>query len=150
MTNNEVIETLNDLVQIHNDRIAGYEKSLKELRPEDEDLRPNFLGYIKQSHDFKSALGTEIQVLKGTIDTDTTTGGKLYRMWMDIKSAFTGKNDHAILSNAEFGEDNVQKAYRHALKEDLPSNIRDLVETQQSDLKQVHDEVKALRDAHTV
>lgn len=150
MTNNDVTETLNDLVQIHNDRIAGYEKSLKELKPEDEDLKPNFLNYIKQSHDFKSALGTEIQVLKGTIDTDTTTGGKLYRMWMDVKSAFTGNNDHTILSNAEFGEDNVQKAYRNALKEDLPQNIRELVQAQQTELKQAHDEVKALRDAHTV
>lgn len=150
MTNDHVIETLNDLVQIHNDRIAGYEKSLKELRPEDEDLKPNFLNYIQQSHECKSVLGTEIQVLKGTIDTSTTTGGKLYRMWMDIKSAFTGKDDHAILSNAEFGEDNVQKAYRQALKEELPNNIRELIQSQQTRLKQAHDEVKALRDAHTV
>lgn len=150
MTNNDVIETLNDLVEIHNDRIAGYEKALKELKPEDADLKSGFLNYIKQSHEFKSALGTEIQVLKGTIDTDTTTGGKLYRMWMDIKSAFTGNNDHAILSNAEFGEDNVQKAYRHALKEELPANIRALIQSQQIELKVAHDEVRALRDAHTV
>jgi hypothetical protein len=36
-------EVLNDLIQINNDRITGYEKSLKELKDSDTDLRDIFL-----------------------------------------------------------------------------------------------------------
>ena len=40
MSNNkETIEVLNDLIQINNDRIAGYEKAIKETKSEDEDLK---------------------------------------------------------------------------------------------------------------
>ena len=33
------VEVLNDLIQINNDRIAGYERALKELKDGDEDLK---------------------------------------------------------------------------------------------------------------
>jgi uncharacterized protein (TIGR02284 family) len=149
MSNEHIIETLNDLVQINNDRITGYEKALKELKEEDYDLKPTFLKFIQQSHELKSALGTEIQVLKGSIDAGTTTSGKLYRMWMDVKAAFTGHDDQTVLNNAEFGEDAAQKAYKNALQdEDLPANIHNLIQSQQIELKKAHDEVKSLRDAH--
>ena len=40
MTNNsETVEVLNDLIQINNDRVAGYEKAIKETKNEDEDLK---------------------------------------------------------------------------------------------------------------
>ncbi len=32
------IEVLNDLVQINNDRITGYEKAIRRTKPEDDDL----------------------------------------------------------------------------------------------------------------
>jgi len=35
----ETIEVLNDLIRINNDRIAGYEKAIRETKPEDEDLK---------------------------------------------------------------------------------------------------------------
>jgi hypothetical protein len=38
----EIIEVLNDLVMIHNDRIAGYESAGKELKGDDQDLRSLF------------------------------------------------------------------------------------------------------------
>lgn len=145
----EAIETLNDLIQINNDRINGYERAIKELKDEDQDLKDLFASFIDESRQNKMTLGKEVQVLGGNMDTGTTASGKIYRAWMDVKAVFTGKSRHTILANCEFGEDAAQKAYISALKSDsLPEYLRELLEKQQEILMDAHNEVKAFRDQY--
>jgi uncharacterized protein (TIGR02284 family) len=142
----EVIEVLNDLIQINNDRITGYERALKELKPED-DLRNLFPGFIDQSRNLRNALGTEVETLGARMDDGTTTTGKIYRAWMDVKTLFTGNDRQTVLNNCEYGEDAAQKAYKEALKtENLPAYLFALINRQKEDLRRSHDEVKSLRD----
>jgi uncharacterized protein (TIGR02284 family) len=145
--NKKVIEVLNDLIQINNDRITGYERALKELKDENSDLRTLFEGYIDQSRNIRNELGTEVQALHGKMDDGTTGSGKIYRAWMDVKAVFTGHDRHTVLENCEFGEDAAQKAYKSALNtEGLPAYLVELISKQQVELRSAHDEVKALRD----
>jgi len=46
MDNKEIIEELNDLVEINNDRIKGYTRAIEELKDEDGDLKTLFAGMI--------------------------------------------------------------------------------------------------------
>ena len=145
--NKKVVEVLNDLIQINNDRITGYERALKELKDESADIKTLFEGYIDQSRNIRNELGTEVQTLKGKMDDGTTGSGKIYRAWMDVKAVFTGHDRHTVLENCEFGEDAAQKAYKSALAtEGLPAYLTQLISKQQIELKSAHDEVKALRD----
>ena len=150
MTNTkETIEVLNDLIQINNDRIAGYEKAIKETKTDDDDLKVLFATMIAESHRIRIALSTEVQALGANIEQGTTTTGKIYRAWMDVKAVFGGHDRHAILSNCEAGEDAAQRAYKTALdNESLPAFIRDLLIQQQQTLRESHDEIKALRDQY--
>lgn len=136
-------EVLNDLVQINNDRIEGYQRAIKELKDGDADLKELFSSMISESIQYKSQLvsaGAEA-------DNDTTNSGKIYRAWMDVKAVFTGHDRKAVLSNCEFGEDAAQKAYNTALNEEnLPSDIRALLSQQKQALKASHDRIKMLRD----
>ena len=146
--NKDVIEALNDLIEINNDRITGYERALKELKDGSSDLKTLFEGYIDQSRNIRNELGTEVQVLHGTMAQGTKTSGKIYRAWMDVKAVFTGHDRHEVLENCEAGEDAAQKAYKSALNtEGLPAYIVELISKQQTELKGAHDEVKALRDS---
>ncbi|MBC7423149.1 MAG: PA2169 family four-helix-bundle protein [Ferruginibacter sp.] len=145
--NRETIETLNDLILINNDRIAGYERAMKELAPEDSDLKPLFENMIDESRQARIALGEEVQVLGGTMAEGTMATGKVYRAWMDIKAIFTGHDRHAVIANCEAGEDAAQKAYTGALEEEhLPSFLREMIRDQQQALKYSHDEIKSFRD----
>ena len=117
----EVVEVLNDLVMINNDRITGYQRAIKELKSGDEDLKSLFDQMIVESQQIKSDLAHEIQVLHGDVEKGTTEMGKIYRAWMDVKAVFTGENRHAILSNCEAGEDAAQKAYKKALETEQAS-----------------------------
>jgi uncharacterized protein (TIGR02284 family) len=141
-------EILNDLIQINNDRVAGYEKAIEELKSEDADLKTLFVKMIGESHKHKMALATEVQALGEEAESGTTNSGKIYRAWMDVKAIFSGHDRKTVLNNCEFGEDAAQKAYKMALEEEgLSADLRSLITEQKADLRVSHDEIKALRDA---
>jgi uncharacterized protein (TIGR02284 family) len=145
----EIVEILNDLVMINNDRISGYQRAIKELTPDDGDLKSLFDGMIIESQKMKSGLANEIQVLHGDVEKGSTEMGKIYRAWMDVKAVFTGESRHSILSNCEEGEDAAQKAYKKALDtEKLPAFLRDLLNQQLETLKDSHDEIRTLRNQY--
>lgn len=138
-------EVLNDLVQINNDRIEGYQKAIDELKEGDSDLKELFSRMIAESIEYKSQLASA----GAHTDNDTTNSGKIYRVWMDVKAIFTGHDRQTVLNNCEFGEDAAQKAYNSALAEgDLPSDVIVLLTQQKQGLKASHDKIKYLRDAN--
>lgn len=151
---NNLIETLNDLVQINTDRTKGFENALKQLEEEgvqeeltSSELKTLFLSYIDQSRQFRLQLAKEVEVLGGDTEMDTSTSGKIHRAWIDLKTTFTGHSTHSILEECEFGEDAILKAYDSALEENIPAYIRDMLNDQLAELTEAHDEIKALRDS---
>ena len=147
-TKETTVDILNELVLINNDRINGYEYALKELSAEDADLKTLFTKYIKQSHQCKMELGSEIEAFGSDIEQGTTNSGKLFRAWMDVKAVFTGHGRKAILDSCEAGEDAAQRAYKIALEdEQLPEFLKEIVTNQKAILRTAHDETKALRDS---
>jgi len=144
----KVREIVNDLIRINHDRIVGYEKAIDELKPEDADLKVLFQRYITESREYAQELSQEVRRLGGEPADGTTNSGKIYRVWMDLKAAVSGKDRETILNNCEFGEDAAQKAYDMALNADveLETPLRDLIVRQKATLKVGHDEVKRLRD----
>lgn len=149
MENN--IEILNDLVQINNDRIKGYKTAIEDLDAKDADLKILFEEFISQSQKLKTSLQNEVNLLGGESEDGTTASGNIYRAWMDVKAMFTGDNRQTALNNCETGEDAAQKAYKTALEDDdLSVTHRDLITSQKLELRNAHDQVKALRDQNKI
>ncbi|HWB94486.1 MAG TPA: PA2169 family four-helix-bundle protein [Puia sp.] len=147
LTSRETASVLDDLIKINNDRIEGYEKAVKDLLEEDKDLQLIFLKAIDQSRKIKMVLGKELQTLGADIPGGTTTGGAIHRAWLELKVSWSGHGRHAILASCEFGEDAAQKAYDTALSsEHLPEYLSRIVLEQREELREVHDQIKALRD----
>jgi len=73
-TTTATVEVLNDLVEINNDRIVGYERALKETKDPDADLRSLFTSMIDESRKIRVDLAGEIQALGGDFEAGTTTG----------------------------------------------------------------------------
>lgn len=144
----KIVSLLNDLIRINHDRVVGYERALEELKEGDGDLKTLFQRYITESREYTHELTQEVKRLGGDPADGTTNSGKIYRVWMDLKSAITGKDRKTILENCEFGEDAAQKAYDLALNSDVDwePSMRDLIVRQKATLKTGHDEVKRLRD----
>lgn len=149
-TNDNLIEVLNDLVRINNDRVEGYERACREAKDIDVDLRAIFNRFADESRQYAAELTTEVVKLGGEPATGTTASGKIYRVWMDVKATFTGHDRESVLASCEFGEDAAQKAYELALKSDaeMPSDIRQVITNQKASLRTSHDLVKKYRDMH--
>ena len=143
----EIIEVLNDLIRINNDRIEGYEKAIENAKTIDVGLQTIFSKMKSESIKYTAELHNRILQLGGEPTDSTTVSGKLYRAWMDVKATFTGKDRESLLNACEYGEDAAQKAYKDAIQEEgLPADIRDLIAEQKRSLRQSHDEIKAMRD----
>ena len=148
--NDKICDILNDLIQINNDRIEGYERASKETEDVDADLRALFGRMADESRQYAAELTASVTRQGCEPATDTTVRGKIYRAWMDVKATFTGKDRKATLASCEFGEDAAQKAYDSALKEtELTGDSRDLVMRQKTALRASHDLIKRKRDMQT-
>ncbi|MCH5715833.1 ferritin-like domain-containing protein [Niabella hibiscisoli] len=149
MEHKACIDALNDLIQINNDRIVGYQKGIEELKDgQDADLKSLFNSMIGESTEHKKELEDLVVEYGGSPADGTTTSGKLYRAWMDVKAVFTGGDRETVLNNCEAGEDAAQKAYQMALDdEEVMPRTKDLIRKQKSALKASHDQIRNLRDA---
>lgn len=148
--NEKLIGLLNDLVRINLDRAEGYKKATEELKPSDIDLKTKFINMAAGSTQYANELKGEVAKLGGEPVNDTTQSGKVYRLWMDVRTTASAHERRSILALCEFGEDAAQRAYEAALKSDveIPSPIKQIILNQQSSLKADHDVVKRYRDMH--
>ena len=148
--NEKIAEVLNDLIEINNDRIEGYGKAAKETASEDADLRSVFMAMADESKTYAAELTKHVETAGEKPAEGTTQRGKIYRVWMDVKAAVTGKNRKSILDSCEFGEDAAQRAYNTALEtEELSPEVRTLITEQKSKLRKSHDKIKAMRDTQS-
>lgn len=141
---------INDLIQINNDRIAGYKTALDlahSIRVDD--LGVIFAKYISQSEQFISELIPYV-VLEGEEPTETDStmlSGKLFRLWMNIKVNISGNDRKSLLESCEKGEDAFRETYKKTLEEDRSSltiNAVKLIENQLDKQFVAHDEIKIL------
>jgi uncharacterized protein (TIGR02284 family) len=146
MDTEKSIDILNSLIQINNDRIEGYETASKEA--DETDLKTLFSHFTETSLKCNAELVAEVKRLGGKPTEGTTTSGKFFRVWMDIKSAITGSDRKAIVNSCEYGEDIAVQTYNEALShsENLTSEQLMMIKEQHSAIKANHDKIKNLRD----
>lgn len=149
-TNDKLVEVLNDLIQINNDRTRGFETAAADAKKLDVDLHATFGKMANDSRKFSAELTNEVQRLGGEASTGSTSAGAIHRAWMDVKATFTGNDRQAMLDSAEFGEDHALKAYDKALASDaeMSADTRNIITDQRSTIKKEHDLIKKYRDAN--
>ncbi len=138
-TNEKSISVLNDVIEILNDRIEGYERAMKDVEFEDVDLKAMFANMVHESREFRNELIQEVTAMGGEPEKGTTTSGQIHKAWMDLKSAFTGKDRESILSSCEFGDNAALDTYRDALDENISSNLRETLLRQMNSIQRTHD-----------
>jgi uncharacterized protein (TIGR02284 family) len=146
------VEVLNDLIEINNDRIAGFSHAEKDLKANDGDLKAIFERLADESRDNVHELSRAVDELGDEAETDSTSGsGAIHRAWLDVKATFSGNDRRSVLEECERGEDAIKKAYQSALADNigLSAGIAELITKQQQGVIKGHDEIKALRDSQS-
>jgi uncharacterized protein (TIGR02284 family) len=143
--NAAAIDTLNGLIKISKDGEIGFRTAAEELKRSD--LKIIFGEAANRCAESAAELQRKVRALGGEPDDSGSAIGALHRRWLDLKSAFTGKDDLAILEETERAEDAAKAAYVAALKAALPSDTRSMIDRQYQGVKQNHNRVRELRNA---
>ena len=93
---------------------------------------------------FRTALLPHLQRLGGRNDPGGTSAGTLHRGWMGLKSLVSGHHDHAVVTEAERGEQYAIDAYQEALSGMLPPTVIDLVEQQRDAMTKDNDRIRSI------
>ena len=141
------VSILNDLIETLKDGQEGFRASAEDVQSSS--LKTVFSEYSLQ----RSKFAGDLQALAHSLgDKDPvnsgTVGSALHRGWIDLKSALSKQDEHAVLAECERGEDAAVAAYRKAIDAgDLPSNVLETVQAQLVAIKEAHDHVRDLRDS---
>jgi uncharacterized protein (TIGR02284 family) len=143
----DIASTLNGLIETCKDGEQGFQSAAEGVK--DPNLQRLFQSYSQQRAEFGSELQTEVKRLSEDPVDSGHVAGALHRGWLNIKAAVSGNDEGAIISECERGEDVAVRNYREALEKGLPSNIQMIVERQFLEVKQAHDQVRSLEQAHS-
>lgn len=144
--NDEVIDTLNALLESSRDGEFGFTECAEHVKAQD--IKTLLLRHADECRGAAAELAGQIRQLGGEPDEGGTTSGALHRGWVSVRGTLSGYTDLAMLQECERGEDAALARYRKALKEEhLPSGIRAMIERQAQGAQRNHDQVKAMRDA---
>src|SRR5437868_777550 len=120
----EVISTINNLIETLKDGQEGFRQAAEGVK--DSQLKSLFNEYSLQRAKFAGELQNHvIQLGEPEPEKTSSTAGAMHRAWMNIKSAVMNQDDHAILAEAERGEDSAVAEYRKAMENtNLPAPAR--------------------------
>ena len=145
MDRNDVIDTLNDLIETCRDGEEGFLACAEDVTRVD--LKPMFERAARRCAAAAHELQSLVQAYGGKPERSGSLAGSAHRRWVDIKSAIMGRDDAAVLAGCERGEDVAQERYGKALKKDLPADVRAIVERQYQGVLQNHGAVRNLERA---
>jgi len=137
---------LNNLIETLKDGQEGFKQAAEGVS--NPNLKSLFRDYSQQRSRFATALQTEAR-RHGETDPETSSSatGAMHRGWINLKSAITGGDEHAVLAECERGEDSAVEAYKKALDNGLSPSAQEVVSSQFAEIKAAHDRIKSLRDA---
>src|SRR6266478_3894030 len=137
---------LNNLIETLKDGQEGFKQAAEGVS--DPRLKSPFRDYSDQRSRFATVLQSEAR-RQGETEPETTSSaaGALHRGWINLKSAITGGNEHAILAECERGEDSAVEEYKKALDDGLSPSAQELVSRQFAEIKAAHDRIRSLRNA---
>lgn len=144
--NDKVVGTLRELALFIKDGNLGYKKAADETRTAQ--LKAFCLREAEQRGRFLHELNSIITRFGGDPQTDSTIKGKLYRQFMDVKAGLTGNDDVSVINNCIFGEEWAIRAVHDALDNELPADVREVVERQHTVCHTALTELKAMKDQY--
>ena len=144
--NTRIIGVVNELLETSKDGEKGFNRSAEQVS--DPQLKSLFREQGRHCGEAARELAEQLRMLGGKVEEGGSVSGALHRGWVDVKAALTGHDTSAILAETERGEDYAKKVYKEALDEDLPADLRQVIQRQYQGVIANHNTVRDLRDSY--
>jgi uncharacterized protein (TIGR02284 family) len=141
------IDWLQDLIQINIDSHEGFKEAAENLKGKNPAIESMFRNLSVERDGQARELQAIVAANAEKPEKSGSVAAAAHRTWMDLRTALGG-GEHAVLSEAERGEDHIKEKYEKAL-EDLGScSCTTVLRGQYTAVKASHDKVRDLRDSH--
>ena len=138
----ELLNVLNELIEVNKDGQNGYDTASQGVKTVS--LKLLFEQYSKERLQFATDLQNKIESLGQQPQEEGSIKSTLHRAWINIKSLITGGNEEAILMECLNGDQVAIDTYEKNLKEELPSDIRFLINDQLTNIRAAYGKLKQL------
>lgn len=145
MHNDAIVRSINGLIETSKDGQHGFRTCSE--RAESQQIKEQLVARAKDCEWATAELQRLVIHYGGDAETEGSATGSMHRMWITLKGAVGGKSDLMVLEEAERGEDRALARYREVLLTDeLPADVRAVVDSQLQSVKQHHDQIRQMRD----
>jgi uncharacterized protein (TIGR02284 family) len=136
---------VHDVITVCRDGEQGFRGAAQAVKAPT--IREMFEGYSAQRGQFAAELQGAVKALGFETINPQGLGGVLYASWINLKGLLTGHDVHAVLVEAERGEDWTLKTYRTALGTTMPPEIASIIQRQFEEVQEAHNRIKSFRDS---
>lgn len=144
MENNELIDTLNTLIETSRDGENGFTACAEDAK--DPSLRAYFTICATRCRESVRTLEELVKYKGGSPEQSGSVMGSVNRAWLNLRAAISSNSDLAVLEECDRAEDAAIRTYKLALEKDLPTDVSPVVQIQLNGAQENHDRVRALRD----
>ena len=138
------LKVLNSLIETTLDSAHGYEEAAENAK--NPAFRTMFSERAQKRMKITGELQQEVRTFGGDPQEHQSMLGKAHNKFVDLKAAVMGHDDKAIVNEVERGEDFIKAKFKGVLEdEDLPSNVRQIVDRAYQEIKADHDQASALK-----
>ncbi|WP_417849555.1 PA2169 family four-helix-bundle protein [Thalassoglobus sp.] len=143
--NKNTIEGLEQLVQMNIDSADGFDYAAKNINSGV--LKVAFKEIGQQRREQADELATYLTINDETVNRSGSYAAALHRCWMKCRELMTSNDAHAVVAEAERGEDQIKEAYEEILRQTAGSAVNDILTRQYASVKATHDQIRDLRDS---
>lgn len=144
MEKDDVVDTLNNLIETCKDGEYGFTASAEHVRSAS--VRQIFAARAMECREAALELQQLVRHYGGKAEDDGSVSAAMHRGWVSVKGTLAGYSDVSMLEECERGEDAAVARYRKALQQDLPADVLLVVQRQMSGVQRNHDQIRRLRD----
>ena len=135
-----------DLIKLNIDSAEGFTAAADSI--DSPDIASVFREFASQRSANAEALKAAVAYNGQQPAQSGSVTGTVHRWWLELKGKVTAGGLHAVLSEAERGEDTIKHRYEAALKECAGSPVLGVLQSQYTGVKAAHDNVRDLRDSY--
>src|SRR5262249_13058497 len=141
--NSGLIDALRKAGAIARDGEEGYRRAAEDI--DDWQLRSTLLELARGRGEQADEIERLLQAYGQSLPKGGTAVGALHRTFLDLKSATMGNNGRAIFDELVRGESHAESVYDEALRSDLPTNVRQVLQRQHESVRQSRNRMRRMQ-----
>ena len=144
--NNAMLSKIKSLHQINVDSIEGWKVAIKDV--EHTELQSMFRDIQSHREQQAAELASYLESHGAEVDHDTSFLSGVHRWWLDARQAISDRDNTAIVTEADRGEESILAKYRELVDDEAvkASSLHPVLQRQHQQVEADHNRVHAMMD----